>query len=129
MPSISVRNPLPLLVAALAGPLAWSVQLMVNYFLVEAACMSGVLLFWTGPLSMAAWIMLVVTLLALVATAYGGWVSFQAREQVQAEAEGDEERATQRALFMARTGIYLSVIFLLLVLITGLPVLVLHPCA
>jgi hypothetical protein len=118
----------PQLFGALAGPVAWSIQLMVNYMLAEVACQSNLLSGSLLGFGMAAIIMTGVTLAMLLLTLAGGWVSYRLRREL-GEEEAARGRSYQRSAFIAKTGIYLTLIFLLLIVISGIPPLVLEMCA
>lgn len=99
-----------------APPLAWFVQLLAGYALVPVACMSGT--------KIAFYVLSGVV--ALVTLAAGG-LAFVTR------GAGDQERALDRPaapnLFVAEAGILMAVIFLVLIVATGVYGIFLDPCA
>jgi heme O synthase-like polyprenyltransferase len=120
-------RPYPLMVGMLAGPIAWSVQLVANYMLVEVACRGSFPPVRVLGLSGAALLVLGVTLLMALITLYAAYLSYRTRQQLGEEEEG-RTRAEKRSAFMALSGVYLSVLFLALIVFSGIPALVLPPC-
>lgn len=118
----SLTDPAPQLFELLAGPIAWSLQLVLNYLLAEAACRGG----WLSAGGVVAAI-LVVTGLAGLVTGYAGLRAYRHAQATGHEAEA-QGRALQRSAFMARSGLYLSALFLFLILLSGLPALLIPPC-
>jgi hypothetical protein len=114
----------------LASPIIWGVYFLATYSLVEAACQSGFLdtpLVGLSALSVA---VLLLTLIALLATLYAGWAAYHQWRTLNPQVI-ENEVARQEALarhFMALSGVWLSALFSLTLLATGLPALVLSPC-
>jgi hypothetical protein len=114
----------------LAGPIIWSVYFMVGYGLVEFVCKLGLLGFNLLGLSAVSVIITGLTLVALLATLYGGFLAYRKWQQLKRD-EADQVnrgRAEESRVFMALAGVLLSGLFALLILLTGLPALVLRPC-
>lgn len=104
----------------LAGPLAWSVYFTVGYLFIEAACRKATPI---TPLLGVAWPSLVVVLLTIITLSiigYAGRFTFQWWQQ---------RDRPEYSRFMGQAGFLLSGLFALVVLLTGIPALVLAPCA
>ncbi len=111
-----------LMLAAFAGPLAWMVQLGFDLPLVNWMCHH-----------MTRWPMHAVTLAALLGTLWGLWVCWSERggERMRPGTEGEEEQVdaplgVRRAL--AWFGVGSGLFFLLLILASDVPGLILEPC-
>lgn len=103
----------------LAGPLAWSVQLLVNYFFVALAChgqLSGT------PLGHEAVTVVTggITLVALLVARAKG------RDPAVSSTQADPPAG--RTLFMARTGVVISALFLFIIAAGAYPSLILPAC-
>ena len=112
-----------LLTGLLAGPVVYSLYFMAIYLLVEAACREALLqgeLWGLNALRVAVvglTIAAVVIMLALTFLTYPGG-RHTGRE---------DARRNQR--FMAQTGLWLSGFFVVVTLVTGIPILVLELCS
>ena len=102
------RELVKLLTAALIGPLAWAVNLQVNYSLVRRACESG-----------HATLLTLMSLVALVAVAGGFVASWRAWVRLRVEADPRGHRVVDRNLFLAVAGLSLNALFVLLILTAG----------
>lgn len=101
----------------LGSPVIWLLNFQVIYTLVPYACL------WktTWPLQVTA---LVSLLLVLANAAWGaGHLRVLARDP---NAESDPQ--VKRARFMARTGVWLSLLFALLIALQGVAMFFLDPC-
>jgi hypothetical protein len=85
------------LVAFLAGPVAWSLDLALSYGLVR----------WVRHLDTRAPVY-AVTALALAVLAVGAWAALR----LLAHPRGHERRVADRARFMARSGLAMQLFFL-----------------
>jgi hypothetical protein len=101
----------------LAGPAAWGLNLMVNYSLVKPACAAG-----------SAFILTVVSLIALAVTGAGGLVSWHCWQQLRAGGTGAGGRIVDRSYFVALVGVALNLFFVLLIAVSTVPHFVLSPC-
>jgi len=101
----------------LAGPVAWALQLEINYMLVQTAC-------YAGHTTM----MHLVSLGALVLTLLGAVISLSAWRRLHAGPmdEGDDRETRRR--FMALMGLILSLSFALVVIALEIPNWMLRPC-
>ena len=117
----------------LGGPILWIAHFLVSYAWVEFACRANLLVFdSTIPgLTVLSWSVLVLTLIAALAALYVGWSSLQSWRRLRGSQETNEPDSwrIESKRFMALSGILLSTWFSLVILLSGLPVLVLRPCA
>jgi hypothetical protein len=102
----------------LAGPAAWALQMQVGYTLVPWACAHDV-----QAVSLHA-----VTVVALLLTAIGGFISWRSWRRAGREWPEDEGGATARSRFMAVSGLIISAMFFLVILMQGIASFILHPC-
>jgi len=99
------------------GPLAWAALLQTNYVLSYVACEQR-----------QSWMLHVATAVALVLV---GVAAVAARRASPTQTEGRDESGdvhVQRQRFMALAGLALCAWFAIVILATGIPALVLHPC-
>jgi len=101
----------------LLAPIVWATQMEINYLLVPYACMSGhrVALY-------------LVTLVALVVAATGGFVAWRNWQEAGGELPDDAGDARTRSRFMGVLGLLTSAMFFLVILAQGIPDFILHPC-
>jgi hypothetical protein len=115
----SAGGQLGLWFGVLAGPLAWSAQLLVNYFVVSLAC--------HGQLSATALaheaVSLATGLLVLAALLVA-----RRRQRALARLSTAGAPPTGRSAFLARTGVLMSALFLFVIVAGAVPTLVLPAC-
>lgn len=101
----------------LLAPIVWATQMEINYTLVPYACMTGhrVALY-------------LVTLVALILAAMGGFISWRNWQEAGREWPSDAGDARTRSRFMGVLGLLSSAIFFLVILAQGIPDFILHPC-
>jgi len=110
----------------LAGPIVYSLHFMLVYFVVEAACVVGLLRFaWLG-INGIAWVVVALTILAALLNGLAGVLAYRHWQQ-RKESEGGTRGSY--APFMALVGVSLNALFTVTILVTGLPALFLQPCA
>jgi hypothetical protein len=124
---------LPLWTGFLAGPIIWSLHLVVSEFLLGAACSSGPAGF-NGFTILGAtgwrWVLLLVTggfaLLVLAAD----FVAFRAwrESRIGTEVTGVVGGAAGRSGWLALAGILMSTLFLIGILLAGVPIFWLSGC-
>lgn len=120
-------------VQLLAGPVLWSIHFIVSYLFIEAACQAG----WNFAIlgmSGLSFVVIVLTILAVLGTilfafkSYRGWRTIhhdrRLRDQVR-EGSGWFEGPVD---FMYFSGLLLSILFAVVILMVGLPALFLQPC-
>jgi len=127
-----------LILAALAGPIAWSLHFLFIYLLVELACRTGTLSGTTLGLTGLAWVNLAATVVALAVVIGAGVSAFRRwrdrRDGARPPAGGPVEPRTAAIWgtgpeqLLALAGWSLSLVFGVLIVLTALPMLVLAPC-
>jgi hypothetical protein len=111
------RGLLLLWTAMLAGPLAWTLNLGINYSLVKWACSRS------HPLLLATTNVLMFAVVV--------WSVFLARSCVASLRDRSDEEGgspADRSYFMALTAIGVNVLIALLIVLTAFPHFVLTPC-
>lgn len=102
----------------LAGPVAWGLHMQTNLSLVPWACKNGGLL-----------MLHVVTVLALVVTAFGAFAAWRGwQEGAAEEVETDGGSRISRARFMGALGLLVSAMFFLVIIAQAIPSFMFHPC-
>ncbi|MFW6098260.1 MAG: hypothetical protein ACOC9Z_09285 [Chloroflexota bacterium] len=111
-----------------AGPILWAIQLVVVYALVSLACNWR---FFSFTLLGVPGIVVILTTVTLVLSAivlYAGLLSWHNWRVIQEE-EHAHGRREERHYFLAYSGVLLSALFLLVMLVSLIPAFVLGPCA
>jgi hypothetical protein len=109
----------PLWFGFLGGIVAWTVQLLGNYFLVTLGCTTETNL--TLIINLVSLVMLVIALLALL-VAWRNW------QLTGTDEEYGARTVVQRGGFMALFGLFANGLFAVLILFTGVTALVLPAC-
>jgi hypothetical protein len=126
-------NPVRLLAGFLAGPVLWSLHLLISEILVSASCsqgQSGFMRFTIGPFAGWQLVLLLVTVafvLLIVAAnliALGSWRRSEDPEGITGIAGG----APGRSSWLSLAGILLSTLFLIGILAGGIPAIWLSGC-
>ena len=91
----------------LAPPIAWAMDVQINYALLQYACANH-----------ARWILWVVTIVTLALTAFG---ALQAHRGMSAD-------PSRRARFMGLGGLFIAASFFLAILSTSVGLIFLAPC-
>ena len=116
----------------LGAPILWSVHFLVSYAWVEFACRVRLLVLDSTilGLTLLSWSVLIFTLIAVLATFYVGWSAFRSLRRWKVTQETNELDAwgVESRRFMAFSGILLSALFSVVILLSGLPALVLRTC-
>jgi hypothetical protein len=110
---------LPLWFGFLGGIMAWTAQLLGNYFLVTLDCTSETNL--TLIVDLVSLVMLVIALLALL-VAWRNW------QLTGTDEEYGARTVVQRGGFMARFGLFANALFAVLIIFTGVTAFVLPTC-
>jgi hypothetical protein len=117
----------------LGGPILWSAHFLISYAWVEFACRIRLFVLDSTVLGLTAlsWSVLIFTLIAVVATVYVGWSAHRSWLRIRESKQTNELESwgVESRRFMALSGILLSALFSLVILLTGLPALVLGPCS
>jgi len=111
------RAILALWAAFLAAPVAWLLQMQLNYALVPWACAHH-----------ASVAFVLVALLALAVAAGGGLSAWRTWRRVGAEESTEAGGSVGRTRFLALTGVMTSAMFSLVILAQGLAAVFLSPC-
>jgi hypothetical protein len=117
----------------LGAPILWSVHFLISYAWVEYACRMRLLVLDSTMLGLTllSWSILLLTLIAVLATVYVGWSAYRSSRRISESKKTNELESwgVESRRFMALSGILLSALFSLVILLSGLPALVLGPCA
>jgi hypothetical protein len=116
----------------LGAPILWSLHFLTSYVWVEFACRVKLPVFHSTflGLTVLSWSVLVFTLILMLAALYVGWSAYQNWGRLKRSHKKNEldSWALESQRFMAFGGIFFSVLFALIILLSGLPVLALGPC-
>lgn len=113
------------------SPVIWAIFHLAGYMISEAGCRTAFLSSRLGGISAMMLALLVLTGIALVAILWNGWWSYRSW-RYYAEKSPEEQyplQASDRDEFLALSGLLLSGLFSLLVLLTAYPFFVLNACA
>jgi hypothetical protein len=125
-----VRNSKTLWFGMFASPVIWSLHLLIGYMISEAACMTNMLGFRILGIGGLLFVLVALTLLAMGGVIWNAWWSYRSW-RYYASLNPEEEfplQAYDRDEFLALSGLLLSGIFFLLLLLNLYPFLVLRPC-
>lgn len=125
-----VRSSKTLWYGMFASPVIWSLHLLIGYAVSEAACMTPLLNFRIIGLDALLVFLVALTILAMLGIVWNGWWSFRSWRHY-ASLNPEEEfplQAYDRDEFLALSGLLLSGIFFVLLLLNLYPFLVLRPC-
>ncbi len=111
--------------AMLAGPVIWIVFFLVVYAVGEFGCLSGALDYAIGGIHVITLITAALGLVAMVGLGVVGWRAYQRWRSLNAMDAASESRRTRFVTFGA---VLLTGLFELAILLSIVPVLVLHPC-
>jgi hypothetical protein len=116
--------------ALLAGPLTWAAYFIIGYLLIETVCKSDFLNFSLFGFSAVSVIILSLTLVGVAITLYAGFSNYRKWKQSPREETLDfgQDLENKPWRFMALSGLLLSGLFTLLILLTGVSVFILRPC-
>lgn len=126
---LSTRSPW---IQLLGGPILWTLHFFISYGWVEFACQSRLLVLDSTILGLpiSSHVVLLLTFAMAGGTGFLGWGAYRSWRQlliIKAEIEASHW-INESERFMAFSGILLSGLFGLVILVTGLPVLILRPC-
>jgi hypothetical protein len=133
VPSRQEPNSRLLWIQLLAGPVLWSVHFLLSYLLVEAACQAG----WDFRLlgfNGLSFIVIVLTVLAVIGTglfalrSYRGWKDLHEDRSLRDEFRDSSYWFEGPLDFMYFSGLLLSILFAVTILMVGLPAIFLQPC-
>ena len=109
----------------MGGPVVYSLYFLAVYFLGEAACLADLLRYRVLGLEAIAFWVLLLTVVTAVVIGYGAWLAYGNWQQTTAQTPDD---GASYAAFMAFVGLWLSALFTVLTVATGLPALFLVLC-
>jgi hypothetical protein len=114
------------------GPILWIVHFLISYAWVEFACIMKPRVLDSNVLGLTvlSWSILIFTLIVTLAVCYVGWSAHVNWQRLKRSRPKDEMASweIEARHFMAFSGIALSVLFSLVILLSGLPALVLETC-
>lgn len=113
----SWRGTLNLWVSILWPPVAWAIQMQLNYLLVRRACSVGSKFALYGVTILA-----LATVVFAAALAFTDWKFLAARSEVQAP------MVLMRSRFMAGLGLLIGAMFFVVIFAQGLASIIFHPC-
>lgn len=113
----SLKEDLLQWLGVLAGPIAWALQLQINYMLVPRACATGREL----PLHL-------VTFGALLLALAGAALAWRNGKRLPRGQTDEGEPVATRSRFMSISGLVLSLAFALVIVALEIPTWVLGPC-
>lgn len=120
-------SPLALSYSVLSGPIVWFVHFMVVYAVAEFGCRAN----FNNQLFIAPQtiqlIVILSTLPALAAVAWGGWMAYQ--DWRSSERENSDSSAEPPAHFLVLLGMAFSVFFIVSIVFTVLPTFFLGVCS
>nr|AGC71490.1 hypothetical protein [uncultured bacterium A1Q1_fos_1880] len=109
----------------MGGPVVYTLYFLAVYFLGEAACLADLLRYRVLGLEAIAFWVLLLTVVAAAMIGYGAWLAYGNWQQTD-DRSGDD--GASYAAFMAFVGLWLSGLFTVLTVATGLPALFLVLC-
>lgn len=109
----------------MGGPVVYTLYFLAVYFLGEAACIADLLRYRVLGLEAISFWVLLLTVAAAVMIGYGAWLAYGNWQQTQARTP---DVGASYAAFMAFVGLWLSGLFTVLTVATGLPALFLVLC-
>lgn len=109
------------------GPIVWAIHLVVVYAMVSLACNWRFFSFTVLGVSGIIFILTVVTLVMGAIVLYGGLLAWRNRRFIEEEAQLHGRRE-ERHYFLAYSGVLLSALFFLVILVSLIPAFVLGPC-
>ena len=119
-----------LLFGLLAGPVTWSLYFMAGYGLTEFACKMGLLRPYKHPLNWVTITISVMTLISMGLVIYAAIYGYRRWDRLNETQLGasEHELILSTKEFLAVAGIFLNILFAVLILITGIPPLFLSTC-
>lgn len=109
----------------LGGPVVYSLHFLAVYWLGEAACQANLLRYRVLGLEAISFWVLLLTIVAAAITAYGALLAYRNWRRTR---DNDEQTQPSYPPFMAFIGLWLSIGFTVVILLTGLPALFLVLC-
>lgn len=110
----------------LNGPVVYSVYFLIGYLFVEATCEADLLTFTLFGLDMISFTVIVLTVLAAAVTGYGLFLSLRIWRRTHGVDDPADD--TGYVPFMAFTGAWMSGLFTVVTVVTGVPALYVVLC-
>ncbi len=110
-----------LILGLLGAPLAWSLHLAVEYLIVALACATG----WGAGVVVALGI---VTAVLAVLSALAGLFALRQWKRLRSSEDENDETGARPQSFLMLTGVLLSMLFTLTIILTGLAPLFVPVC-
>lgn len=108
-------------IAALTGPIAWSLQELLSYWVASLACSSGNFGPEIAGLTGVEMLMVLITLGAAGATAYAGLLGYRLWRASGTGIKGKGGSADELAGFMGLFGVFAAGLFLFGIVLMGSP--------
>lgn len=126
----SARSSKALWLGLFFSPVVWSVYHLIGYALVEAACLTALPRLTLAGLPALQVVLVVLAILATAAIVWNFFWSYRSWRHYAAQSPEEEHplQAYDRDEFMALSGVLLSGLFFLLILMSAYPFFVLNPC-
>lgn len=105
----------------LGGAVAWLVHLLSAYAIAEFGCVGTLTSIVFLTITAVAWMEIGVSLLTLLAAIAAVVVAYRSRRRLQAKTE-NEAAVPRGELFLARTGLITSILFVLVILVESVPI-------
>lgn len=105
-------------VGVFAGPVAWAVHLMGSFAIVEWTCATD-----------RAWVHHAVSAGVLLIALAGGLIALRSYLATGKATETEAPGHRGRTHFLALAGVAISAMFLLIILVSEIPNLMMHPCS
>jgi hypothetical protein len=109
-----------LLLATATGAAAWSLHLLLGYWVHASGC--------DNRFSGTEWALHLMTLVAVLATAGGMWAAWRAWQRRPADETGPVLSAGTRSAFLGLAGLGLSAVFLVAIVYGEVAVFLVPPC-
>jgi heme/copper-type cytochrome/quinol oxidase subunit 2 len=110
-----------------AGPIIWILHLAVVYALASLSCERGFLRFEVMGVIASSALIVILTIIAVALVIFAGVLSYGSLQRIRADPDVSQPEAS-RYRFMAFSGIILSIIFAITILISAIPTLLLTTC-
>ncbi|MBI1299899.1 hypothetical protein GC175_33660 [bacterium] len=110
----------------LNGPVVYTIYFLLGYLFVEAACSADLFTFNVLGLDMITFLVIVFTVLAAAVTGYGLFLSLRIWRRTHGTNDATDDAGY--VPFMAFTGAWMSGLFTLVILLTGVPALYVVLC-
>ena len=112
-----------------AAAVAWALHLVIVYGFQSTACHWGFLQFDILGINALRLALLVLTVLAGAIVALAGWTSYTNNRRLREGGAGEAGEPEGRFLFMTQVGILLSGLFMLSIVFSIFPILLLDQCS